>query len=394
MREIVIASACRTPMGKFQGGLCSVKATELGAHVIKHALLRAKAKPEQVDEVIMGNVLQAGLGQNPARQAARLAQIPDSVGAFTVNKVCGSGLKAIMLAAQAIKAGDADLIVAGGMENMSQSPYILRKGRDGLRMGHGQIEDSMVSDGLWDVYNDFHMGSTAELAAREHKISREMQDEYALNSQLKAAKALADGALQAEIEAFEVVGRKGSTLVSEDEGIRGESTLESLSKLRPAFEKDGSVTAGNASTINDGAAALVITHREHAKKLGLKIMASVEGYSTGGMAPEWVMMAPVDAIQKLLEKTGRSADEIDLFEINEAFAAASCAIAQELKLNPEKINVHGGAIALGHPIGASGARILTTLLYALERHEKSIGLAGLCLGGGNAVAMIVKREEA
>jgi len=391
MREIVICSACRTPIAKFQGSLSTVKATDLGAHVVKVAMERANLKPELVDEVIMGSVLQAGLGQNPARQALIHAGIPNTVGATTINKVCGSGLKAVMLAAQAIRAEDADVIIAGGMESMSQSPYMLRKARNGFRMGHGQIEDTMVADGLWDVYNDFHMGNTAELVSNEYKISREMQDQYAVHSQNKASAAQKAGKFVNEIAPIEVKTRKDSFLFDSDEGIRHDATVEGMQKLRPAFVKDGSVTAGNASTINDGASAVVVTHKEFAQEHGLNILATIKSYATGGMAPEWVMMAPVPAIEKALEKAGLNKDDIELFEINEAFAAASVAIGQKLDLDMDKVNVNGGAIALGHPIGASGARILTTLVHAMEDRNAKLGLAGLCLGGGNAVAMVIER---
>ncbi|PCJ16967.1 MAG: acetyl-CoA C-acyltransferase [Candidatus Cloacimonadota bacterium] len=393
MREIVIVSACRTALAKFQGSLSSVKSTDLGAHVIKEALKRADVKPDMVDEVIMGCVLQAGLGQNPARQALIHAGIPNTVGATTINKVCGSGLKAVIMAAQAIKAEDCDLIVAGGMENMSQAPYIMRKARDGFRMGHGQIDDLMVADGLWDVYNDFHMGSTAELVSREFKIDRETQDKYAYNSQVKASKAQKSGKFKKEITPFEVKLRKKTFIFEEDEGIKHDVTLEGLAKPRAAFEKDGTVTAGNASTINDGASAIVVTHREFAEKNNLKIMATIKAYETGGMAPEWVMMAPKVAIEKLYKKADITKDDVDLFEINEAFSVASVALINELKLDSEKINVNGGAVALGHPIGASGARILTTLLHSLEDLDKKTGIAALCLGGGNAVAMLIERNK-
>ena len=392
MREVVIASACRTAIGKFQGTISSIPAPKLGAAVLKGALDRAGLKPDQVDEVLMGVVLQAGMGQNPARQALIQAGIPDSQGATTINKVCGSGLKAVMMAAQAIRSEDADVIVAGGMENMSLSPYFLRKGRTGLRLGHGQIEDSMVADGLWDVYNDFHMGNTAELVSKEYGITRLDQDEYAARSQNKASNAQKEGLFQKEIIPFEVSTRKETILFDSDEGIRHDASAEGLGKLKPAFQRDGgTVTAGNASTINDGAAAVIVTHKEFAQQNSLPILATVKGYATGGMAPEWVMMAPVPAIQNVLSKTGISITDIDLFEINEAFAAASVGLVRKLELDESKINVNGGAIALGHPIGASGARILTTLLHAMEARDKELGLAALCLGGGNAVAMIVQR---
>ncbi len=394
MREVVIASACRTGLGKFQGCLASAKATDVVAAGVAEAIRRAGVKPGQVDEVLMGVVLQSGLGQNPARQALIGAGIPSTVGATTINKVCGSGLKSVMIAAQAIKAEDADVIVAGGMENMSQCPYLVRSARNGFRLGHGQIDDAMVADGLWDVYNDYHMGNTAELAAKEYGVSREAQDEYALKSQQKASEAQKAGRFSKEIFHFEVKARKKSFEFSEDEGIRHDISLEGLAKLRPAFVRDGgSVTAGNASTINDGASALVLTHREYARAHDLPILASIEGYATGGMDPQWVMMAPVPAVESLLKKTETSKDQVDLFEINEAFAAAAVAVTQKLDLDLQKVNVNGGAIALGHPIGASGARILTTLLYALEDRNLSTGVAALCLGGGNAVAMQVKRSQ-
>ncbi|MEE2923658.1 MAG: acetyl-CoA C-acetyltransferase [bacterium] len=392
MSKVVIASACRTAMGKFQGSLSTVKSTDLGAVVVKEALQRANIQPEWVDEVIMGAVLQAGLGQNPARQALIHAGIPNSVAATTINKVCGSGLKSVMLAAQAIKAGDAKCIVAGGMENMSQAPYMLRKARNGFRMGHGNMEDLMVADGLWDVYNDFHMGNTAELVSKEYEISREAQDAYALSSQNKASQAQKEGKFDKEIIGVEVKSRKNSFLFDTDEGIRHDASLEGFAKLRPAFVKEGgSVTAGNASTINDGAAALVVCSSDFAKDKQLPVLAEIKSYATSGMAPEWVMMAPVPAIQSALQKAGLNHTQIDLFEINEAFAAASIAIGKKLDLDMQKVNVNGGAIALGHPIGASGARILTTLIHAMEQRQAKLGLAGLCLGGGNAVAMVIEK---
>lgn len=394
MRELVIVSACRTAIGKFQGSLASVSAPDLGAVVVKEALQRASCKPEMVDEVLMGVVLQAGMGQNPARQALIQAGIPDTVGATTINKVCGSGLKTVMMAAQAIRAEDADLIVAGGMENMSLAPYLLRKARSGFRLGHGSIDDSMVADGLWDVYNDFHMGNTAELVAKEYSISRSEQDAYAARSQNKASEAQKAGRFAKEITGVQIQGRKETIVFDIDEGIRHDATAEGLGMLKPAFQPaGGTVTAGNASTINDGAAALVITHKEFARQHQLPILATIKGYATGGMAPEWVMMAPVPAIHHVLNKTGFTLADIDLFEINEAFAAASIGLINKLELDETKVNVNGGAIALGHPIGASGARILTTLLHAMEQRDQELGLAALCLGGGNAVAMVVQRGE-
>jgi len=391
MPEVYILSACRTAIGKFQGGLASQTAPQMGAVAIKAALQRAKVDAAAVDEVIMGNVLQAGVGQNPARQAALAAGLPPSVPPFTVNKVCGSGLKSVMLAAQAIKAGDAEIVVAGGMESMTNAPYLLRKAREGYRLGHGELTDSMVADGLWDVYNNFHMGNTAELVAREKGVTREQQDAFAAESQRRAVAAMAAGKFVKEICAVEMKGRKGEvTVFDKDEGPRADTTVESLAKLRPAFDKAGSVTAGNASTINDGAAALVVASEARTKSLGAKPLARITGYASGGLAPEWVMMAPVEAVKALWKKTGTKADSYDLYEMNEPFAAASIAVGRDLGLDPAKVNVHGGATALGHPIGASGARILVTLIHALQDRGLKRGVAGLCLGGGNAVALSVE----
>jgi acetyl-CoA C-acetyltransferase len=393
MSDVVILSYARTAIGRFQGGLKTFRAPELGAAAIKEALARRELPAHVVDEVIMGNVLQAGVGQNPARQAARGAGVPDSVGSFTVNKVCGSGLKSVMLAAQAIKAGDADLIVAGGMESMTKAPYMIPKARDGLRLGHGQLVDSMVGDGLWDIYNDFHMGNTAELCANKYEVSREAQDAFAAESHRRAVAAWDAGKFEKEVFAMEVKDRKGNvTVVDRDEGPRADSTADKLAKLRPAFQRDGgSVTAGNASSINDGAAAVVVASAAKAAELGVDPIAKITGYSTAGLAPEWVMMAPVEAVRKLWAKTGTEAGSFDLYELNEPFAAASVAVGRELGLDAENVNVFGGAIALGHPIGASGARILCTLLTALEDRDAKTGVAGLCLGGGNAVAVSVER---
>jgi acetyl-CoA C-acetyltransferase len=392
MPEPVILSACRTPIGRFQGGLSSLKVTEIGARVVREALRRAGVAADQVDEVILGCVLQAGLGQNPARQAAIAAEIPVSVPSFTVNKVCGSGLKSVMLAAQAIKAGDADLFVVGGMESMSRAPYYLLKARDGLRLGHDQLVDGMIWDGLWDHYNDFHMGITAEMVCDKYGVTRENQDRYAAESHRKAAAATESGKFKDEIVPIVLKDRKGNeTVVDKDEGIRADASVEGLGKLRPAFKKDGSVTPGNASQISDGASALVVASAEKAKELGAKPIARITGYSTGGLEPEWVMMAPVPAVKSLCDRLGKSPGDFDLVELNEAFAAQSCALLGELELDAAKVNVHGGAVALGHPIGASGARILTTLLYAMKDRGAATGLASLCLGGGNAVAMSVER---
>ena len=391
MKEVVIASACRTPIGKFQGGLASLPAPELGALAVREALRRAGVAPDAVEEVILGNVLQAGLGQNPARQAALAAGIPDSVGAFTVNKVCGSGLKSVMLAAQAIRAGDADLIVAGGMESMSNAPYLMPAARQGARLGHTQLIDSMVHDGLWDIHNDFHMGITAEKVVEKYEVSRQAQDEFAAESHRKAQAATEAGRFDEEKFAVEVPQRKADPIsFTTDETIRAGMTAESIAKLRPAFKKDGTVTAANASAINDGASALVVMSADKAKELGVKPMARITGYATGGMAPEWVMMAPEISIRKAAQKLDQKVTDFDLHEINEAFSAAACALTRVLDLDASKVNVNGGAVALGHPIGASGARILTTLLYAMRQRDARTGMASLCLGGGNAVSLTVE----
>ncbi|MCB9831250.1 MAG: acetyl-CoA C-acetyltransferase [Planctomycetes bacterium] len=392
MTEAFIVSAARTPVGKFQGALSSTRAPELGAVAIKAALERAGVAPELVDDVIMGNVLQTGLGQNPARQSLRAAGIPDLVGAMTINKVCGSGLKAVALAAQAIRAGDHHAVIAGGMENMSQAPYFMPGVRDGLRLGHGQILDVMVHDGLWDRYNDFHMGMTAELVADKYEVGREAQDAYAAESHRRAVAAIAAGAFAAEICPVSVPQRKGDPLqVTADEGPRADTTADSLAKLRPAFKRDGgTVTAGNASSINDGAAALLVASGDFVAEQGLQPLARITGYVTGGAAPEWVMMAPVDAVTKLMAREGTKIGDYDLIEINEAFSAAAVAVTRELGADPARINVNGGAVAIGHPIGASGARILVTLLHALKARKARRGLATLCLGGGNAVALGVE----
>jgi len=391
VKEVVIVSACRTPIAKFQGGLAGFRAPQLGALTLQEALRRARVQPDQVEEVILGNVLQAGLGQNPARQAARAAGIPDAVGAFTVNKVCGSGLKAVMLAAQAIKAGDADVIVAGGMESMTNAPYLMPQARAGVRLGHAQLLDSMVSDGLWDIYNDFHMGMTAEKVAEKYDISRSAQDQFAAESHRRATEATAKGLFDAEKFSIQVPGRKGAvTEFNSDENIRPETTAEGIARLRPAFKEGGTVTAANASGINDGASALVVMSHERAEQLGLRPLARITGYATGGMAPEWVMMAPEISIQKAAARVRMAPPAFDLHEINEAFSAAACALQRQLKLDPARLNVNGGAVALGHPIGASGARVLTTLLYAMQQRGARTGMASLCLGGGNAVSLTVE----
>jgi len=393
MAEAVIVSAVRTPIGKFMGALSSLRAAELGAIAIREAVARAGIEAAVVDEVIMGHVLTAGCGQNPARQAARGAGLPDSIGSFTVNKVCGSGLKAVMLAAQAIRAGDAEVVVAGGQESMSRAPYLLPEAREGVRLGHGKLLDAMIQDGLWDIYNDFHMGMTAELVADKYKIARDAQDEFAVGSHKKAAAAAAAGKFKDEIVAVKVAQPKGDPItVAADEGPRGDSDLAKLSKLKPAFKREGgTVTAGNASTINDGASALVVMSEKRAQQLGCKPLARIRGYATGGMAPEWVMMAPVEAVKRLHAKIGTKPDTFELVELNEAFAVQAMAVTKECGFDPARVNVNGGAVALGHPIGASGARVLTTLLHAMKAQGKKQGLASLCLGGGNGVALAVER---
>jgi acetyl-CoA C-acetyltransferase len=391
MAQAVIVSAVRTPIGKFLGGLSSLRAPELGARAVREALSRAGIDGDQVDEVIMGNVLQAGVGQNPARQAAIFAEIPPRVPSFTVNKVCGSGLKAVMLAAQAIRAGDAEIVVAGGMESMSQAPYLVPSARTGARLGHAQLLDAMVWDGLWDVYNDFHMGNTAELVSHKYQVTREIQDSFAAESQRRAVTAVREGKFKKQIVPVEIRGRKGEvTVVDTDEGPRADTTVASLAKLKPAFKEGGTVTPGNASTINDGAAALVVMSEKRAAALGKKPLARITGYAAGGLAPEWVMMAPVEAVKALNAKLGVKSSDYDLVELNEAFAAQAVAVTKECGFDPARVNVNGGAVALGHPIGASGARILVTLLHAMADRNARTGLAALCLGGGNAVALAVE----
>lgn len=391
MSEVVIAGAVRTAIGRFFGGLSSFNAPQLGSFAVRAALERANVAPELVDEVIMGNVLQAGLGQNPARQAAIHGGVPVEAGAFTINKVCGSGMKSVVLGTQAIKLGDVDIVVAGGMESMSNAPYLLRKARTGYRLNDGKLVDAMVYDGLWDVYNDYHMGNTGELVAEEYKVSREEMDEYAYNSHRKAVAAIEGGKFKDEIFPVEVPQRKKDPLIIDtDEGPRADSSVEKLAKLKTVFKKDGTVTAGNASQISDGAAAMVLMTMEKAKELGVTPLAKVTGYSTGGMKPEYVMMTPTVAVPKLLEKTGLKLDDFDLIELNEAFAVQPCAVMKELGMDPDKVNIHGGAVALGHPIGCSGARIIVTLLYALKQTGGKKGLATLCLGGGNAVALSIE----
>ena len=392
MKDIVIISAVRTPVGKFQGSLKSMSATKLGAVAVRAAVERAGLSPEQVDEVIMGNVLSAGLGQNPARQAALGAGLLPDVAAMTINKVCGSGLKAAGLAAQGIQAGDSEIVVAGGMESMSNAPYLLPNAREGYRLGHGTIVDSMIHDGLWDAFENVHMGNTGEAVSEKYRVSRERQDEYALNSHRKALAAIRVGKFKDEIVPVSIPQRKGDPMIFDtDESPRADASIETLRSLKPAFKKDGTVTAGNAPSVNDGAAALVITSAERAAAMGRKPLARIAGQAVSGIEPMMVMMAPVKAIRKLVEKIGWNLADVDLFELNEAFSVQAIAVMEQLGLNPEKVNVNGGAVALGHPIGASGARILVTLLYEMTRRDSKRGIAALCLGGGNAVAMAVER---
>ena len=393
MDDVVIISAVRTPIGKFQGALQDLSAPQLGAIVVREAVKRAGVDPNQVDECIMGNVIQAGLGQNPARQAALRGGLAPSVGAMTINKVCGSGLKSVALAAQAIQTGNSELVVAGGMESMTNAPYLLPQARKGYRLGNGQILDAVVNDGLWDVYNNYHMGITGENVHDKYGVTREQQDEYALNSHRKAVAAWKECRFKSQIVPVEVPGKKkGETVLFEkDEGPREDTTIEILRGMKPVFKKDGTVTAGNASTMNDGASALVVTSAERAKELGAKPMVRIVAQATSGVEPEWVMMAPVSGIRKIWDKTGWKANDVDLYEINEAFSVQSVAVIKELGLDPDRVNVNGGAVALGHPIGASGARVLTTLIYELIRRNAKKGIAALCLGGGNSVAMAIER---
>ncbi|MDI2588450.1 acetyl-CoA C-acetyltransferase [Psychrobacillus sp. NEAU-3TGS] len=390
--EVVIVSAVRTAIGSFQGALKDVPATKLGAIVIEKALEKAGVSKDAVDEVIMGNVLQAGLGQNPARQASIQAGLPVAVSALTINKVCGSGLKAVHLATQAIIAGDADIIVAGGMENMSQAPYLLKNAREGFRMGDQKVVDSMISDGLWCAFNDYHMGITAENLCDQYSVTREEQDAFSARSQARAASAIEEGKFADEIVPVEIPQRKGDPIIFDtDEYPKKGSTEEKLSKLRPAFKKDGSVTAGNASGINDGAAAVVVMSKAKADELGLKPLATIVANASAGVDPSIMGIGPVEAVKKVLTKSQIELSDIDLIEANEAFAAQSIAVDRELAFNHDKLNVNGGAIALGHPIGASGARIFVTLLHEMEKQDAKTGLATLCIGGGQGVATIVKR---
>ena len=394
MREVVIVSAVRTPVGKFQGSLHSFSAPQLGALAVREAVRRAGITATEVDECIMGCVLQAGLGQNPARQAAIHGGLPPQAGAFTVNQVCGSGLKAVALAAQAIQTGNAEMVVAGGMESMTNAPYLLPQARTGYRMGNGILVDSMILDGLWEAYKGFHMGVGAEMIAAKYGFTREQQDAFAAESHRRAAAATADGLFRNEIFPIEIpAAKKGAPprIFSTDESIRPETTVDILASLKPAFQKDGTVTAGNSPGVSDGAAALVITSAERAQALGLKPIAVIRAQSTSGGEPEWFGLAPIEAVRKAAARAGWPLGDVDLFELNEAFAVQALAVNLDLDLDPAKVNVHGGAVAIGHPIGASGARVLTTPLYAMEERGKSKGIAALCLGGGNAVGLAVER---
>jgi len=393
MKEVVIVSAVRTPIGSFNGGLAAISAADLGAMTIAEAVKRAAIQPGQVDEVIFGNVIQAGLGQNVARQCAIKAGIPDTSPSFTVNKVCGSGLKTVNLAVQALMLDDAEVVVAGGTESMSQAPYLLDKARWGYRMGNGKVIDSMIQDGLWCAFNDYHMGITAENVAAKFNVTREEQDQLSFESQSKAVKAIDGGFFKNEILPVVSKGKKGDVIFDTDEYPKRDSAYDKLAGLKPAFKKDGTVTAGNASGINDGSAALVLMTADKAKALGLKPLARILGYGSGGVDPSIMGMGPVPATRKALAKAGLKVGDLDLIEANEAFAAQFLAVGKELGWAREKVNVHGGAIALGHPIGASGARILVTLLHALIQHDKKIGLATLCIGGGQGCATIVERIE-
>lgn len=392
LKEAVIISAARTPVGKFLGSLKGFTAPQLGAIVVRESVKRAGVKPEDVDEVIMGCVIQAGLGQNSARQAALNGGLPNTVAAVTVNKVCGSGLKAVMMAAQGVQLGDVDIVVAGGMESMSNAPYLIPKAREGYRLGNGELVDSMINDGLWCAFENYHMGCTGEVVADEYSICRSEQDEFATNSHRKAAAAIKAGKFKDEIVPVEIKQKKGAALVFDtDETVREDTSVEGLGKLKPAFKQEGTVTAGNAPSVNDGASAVVVTSLQRARELGVEPMARIVGQATAGVEPRMVMMAPVEAVRKLFKKTGWSPSEVDLFELNEAFAVAAVAVTRELGLDPERVNVNGGAVALGHAIGQSGSRLLTTVLYELKRRDAHRAVVALCLGGGNAVALAVER---
>ena len=392
--DAVILSGCRTPVGKFQGSLSDFSAPQLGAIVVREAVKRAGLDPAQVDECIMGNVVSAGLGQNPARQAAIFGGLSPATGAMTINKVCGSGLKSVALAAQAVQTGNSSIVVAGGMESMTNAPYLLPQARKGYRRGNAQIIDSMVHDGLWDVYNDYHMGITGENVAEKYGITREEQDEFAVNSHRKAVSAIKECRFKAQIVPVEIPAKKkgaAPVIFDKDEGPREDTTIEILRALKPAFKKDGTVTAGNAPGVNDGAAAVVVTSAQRAKELGTKPMVRIVAQATSGVEPKWVMMAPVSAVRQIWEKTGWKNEDVDLYELNEAFSVQALGVIRELGLNLDKVNVNGGAVAIGHPIGASGARVLVTLIYEMIRRDVKRGIAALCLGGGNAVAMAVER---
>ena len=394
--EVVIVSGCRTPVGKFQGSLSDLSATQLGAIAVREAVKRAGVDASHVDECIMGNVLSAGLGQNPARQAAIFGGLSPEVGAMTINKVCGSGLKAVALAAQAIQTGNSSLVVAGGMESMTNAPYLLPQARKGYRLGDSKIVDSMVHDGLWDIYNDYHMGMTGENVAEKYGITREEQDEFAVNSHRKAISAIKECRFKSQIVPVELPAKKkgaAPVVFDKDESPREDTTIEILRSLKPAFKKDGTVTAGNAPGVNDGAAAVVVTSVAKAKELGAKPMVRIVAQAASGIDPKWVMMAPVSAVRKIWEKTGWKNEDVDLYELNEAFSVQALGVMRELGLNPENVNVNGGAVAIGHPIGASGARVLVTLIYEMIRRDVHRGIAALCLGGGNAVAMAVERPS-
>ena len=392
MKDVVIVAAVRTPVGKFQGALAEMTAVQLGAVAVREAVRRAGIDAASVDECVMGCVLPAGLGQNPARQAALQGGLSDTVSALTINMVCGSGLRAVSLAAQSVMAGDAEVVVAGGMESMSNAPYLLPQGRRGFRMGDSVVVDSMVKDGLWCACEDYHMGMTGENVAEKHSITREEQDAYALTSHRRASAAWREGRFDAEVVAVNVPGKKGAvTVFARDESVREDASLEALAALKPAFKKDGTVTAGNAPGVNDAAAALVVMSAEREKALGLKALVTIRAQATSGVAPKWVMLAPVTGVQKVLKRAGWERDEVDLFELNEAFSVQALGVMKELGLDATKVNVNGGAVAIGHPIGASGARVLVTLIHEMMRRDAHKGVATLCLGGGNSVALAVER---
>ena len=392
MNDVVIVSAARTPVGKFQGAFSELSAVDLGAIAVREAVRRAGIDAASVDECVMGCVLPAGLGQNPARQAALRGSLRDEVSALTVNMVCGSGLRAVALAAQNIMTGDAEIVVAGGMESMTNAPYLLPAARKGMRMGDSAAVDSMIRDGLWCACENWHMGMTGELVAEKHSFTREQQDAFALESHRRASAAWRDGRFDAEVVPVEVPGKKGAvTVVKRDESVRDDASMEALAGLKPAFKKEGTVTAGNAPGVNDAAAAIVVMSAAKAKELGLKPMVTIKAQATSGVAPKWVMLAPVTGVQKVLKRAGWNRDEVDLYELNEAFSAQALGVTKELGLPLDKVNVNGGAVAIGHPIGASGARVLVTLIYEMIRRDAKKGVAALCLGGGNSVALAVER---